>query len=111
MNRTKTPNHSVGRLRPAWPARPAAARLRRACVRAHSRTAADPSDPALRPSPIGRFDYPEFPCLAKAECVRIDKGHWPVLTRSPVAGFNPIRDSFEWQDGNAYEVEIVDYHG
>ena len=32
MIRTKKRNHSVGRVRPAWPARPAAARLRRACV-------------------------------------------------------------------------------
>jgi IstB-like ATP binding protein len=31
----------------------AAARLRRACVRAHSRSAADPSDPGLPPSRIG----------------------------------------------------------
>jgi hypothetical protein len=32
MNRTKTQNDSVGSVRPVWPARPAAASLRRACV-------------------------------------------------------------------------------
>jgi hypothetical protein len=32
MNRTKTQNDSVGRVRPVWPARPAAARLRRTRV-------------------------------------------------------------------------------
>jgi hypothetical protein len=32
MTRTRRPNHSAGSIRPAWPARPAAARLRRACV-------------------------------------------------------------------------------
>ncbi len=32
MNRTKTQNDRVGRIRPVWPARPAAARLRRARV-------------------------------------------------------------------------------
>ncbi len=31
MNRTKTQKHSVGSVRPVWPARPAAARFRRAC--------------------------------------------------------------------------------
>jgi hypothetical protein len=32
MNRTRIQNHSVGRVRPVWPARPAAARLRRVRV-------------------------------------------------------------------------------
>ena len=32
MNKTAIPDHSVGRVRPVWPARPAAARLRRAAV-------------------------------------------------------------------------------
>jgi len=32
MIRIKKRNHSVGAIRPAWPARPAAARLRRATV-------------------------------------------------------------------------------
>ncbi len=32
MIQTKKRNDGVGTLRPAWPARPAAARLRRACV-------------------------------------------------------------------------------
>jgi hypothetical protein len=30
--------------------------------------------------------------MARAERVRNEKEHWLVLTRSPVAGFNPIRD-------------------
>jgi hypothetical protein len=32
MNKTQAKDHSVGRIRPGWPARPAAASLRRACV-------------------------------------------------------------------------------
>ena len=57
-----------------------------------SHPAADPSDPALRPSPIGGLGYREFPCVAQAERLRTEKEHWLVLTRSSVAGFNPIRD-------------------
>jgi hypothetical protein len=45
---------------PLHPARPAAARLRRACVAAHSRAAADPSEIPLRPSQIRTSgDYPK----------------------------------------------------
>ena len=36
-------------IEPGCPARPAAARLRRACGGAHSRPAADPTDTALNP--------------------------------------------------------------
>lgn len=36
-------------IEPGCPARPAAARLRRACGGAHSRPAADPTDTALHP--------------------------------------------------------------
>ena len=36
-------------IRPGCPARPATARLRRACGGAHSRPAVDPSDTALHP--------------------------------------------------------------
>jgi hypothetical protein len=36
---------------------------------------------------------PEFSCLARTERVRTDNRHWLLLTRSPVAGFNPIRDN------------------
>ena len=82
MVRTRIRNHRVGTLRPAWPARPAAAPLRRACVRAHSRSAADPSDPGLRPSAIGRSDHHEFACVAKAESVRNKTEPWLGLTRS-----------------------------
>lgn len=32
MNKKRTPNHSLSRVRPVWPARPAAAKLRRARV-------------------------------------------------------------------------------
>jgi len=92
MSRTKKRNPRLGPVRPAWPARPAAARLRRARATAHSRSAADPSDPGLHPSLIGRPNRQEYACIAKAESVRNKKGHWLVLTRSPVAGFNPIRD-------------------
>ena len=42
------------RMRPGYSARPATARLRRACGGAHSRSAVDPSDPALRPLGIVR---------------------------------------------------------
>ena len=98
MVRTRIRNHRVGTLRPAWPARPAAARLRRAGVRAHSRSAADPSDPGLRPSAIGRSNHHEFACVAKAKSVRSRTESWLVLTRSSLAGFNPIRDNLVWLD-------------
>ncbi|MBP7052910.1 MAG: hypothetical protein KBE65_18040, partial [Phycisphaerae bacterium] len=35
----------------------------------------------------------KFPCRARTERVRNGKEHWLVLTRSPVAGLNPIRDN------------------
>ena len=78
MIRIKKRNHSVGAIRPAWPARPAAARLRRARATAHSRSAADPSDPGLHPSLIGRPNRQEYACIAKAESVRNKKEHWLV---------------------------------
>jgi hypothetical protein len=104
MMKIRIQGHSVGSIRPVWPARPAAAsQAPTSCRRAHSRSAADPSDPALRPSPIGGFDHSEFTCVAKAERVRTDKGQWLVLTRSSVAGFNPIRDTSKsgWRASSA----------
>jgi hypothetical protein len=49
-----------------------------------------PSPAPVRTRTLG---YDEFPCRPRTERVRNDKEHWLVLTRSPVAGFNPIRDT------------------
>jgi putative transposase len=60
--------------------------------RAHSRTAADPSDPGLHPSRI-RGLARTIPLTDVTNNGRKGPKHWLVLTRPSLAGFNAPRDS------------------
>jgi hypothetical protein len=85
-------NRSVASIQPAWPARLATARLRRTRVR-----------PILARPPVRAIQA----CVRRSSCGTArptgltesteistkEQTHWLVLTRSSVAGFNPIRDS------------------
>ncbi len=81
---------------PVWPARPAAAKLRRATG---GPILARPPVRAIQPSVLlyggpGDLGRWEWTCMAEGKRVQKDREHWLVLTRSSLAGFNPIRDIF-----------------
>ena len=81
MIRTKIRNHREGHIRPAWPARRAATRFRRAWVEPIlTRPPVRPIQACIPPE-IGSFSPHEFTCVAKAESVRNKRQHWLVLTR------------------------------
>ena len=95
MIQTKTRNHREGPIRPAWPARPAAARLRRTGV----------GSILARPSVRAIQAYVRLPSDTSAGAIRLTESteictkgqtHWLGLTRPWLAGFHPIRDKFHF---------------